>query len=153
MLKVATSIPGSGCTNLYYARGAQEVLPIRVGGASQFDLPFLTPLSVAGCGRLQLRVTNWALSINPKYLIIYPTFCGSRLSTLRLLYIEDFTLPLPPTKRTSSLWCVSAAEHHTAEQYSKTGRTKSRKHFPRSDLSWPLAMTSSRYNVFEKLLW
>ena len=34
------------------------------------------------------------------------------------------------------LRCVSAAEHHTAVQYSKTGRTKSRKHLPRSDLSW-----------------
>ena len=37
--------------NLYYARGAQGVLPMRVGGAtSQLDLPSLTPLSVAGCG-------------------------------------------------------------------------------------------------------
>ena len=33
------------------ARGAQGVLPMRVGGAtSQLDLPSLTPLSVAGCG-------------------------------------------------------------------------------------------------------
>ena len=40
-----------GCTNLYYARGAQGVLPMRVGGAtSQLDLPSLTPVSVAGCG-------------------------------------------------------------------------------------------------------
>ena len=40
-----------GCTDLYYARGAQVVLPMRVGGAtSQLDLPSLTPLSVAGCG-------------------------------------------------------------------------------------------------------
>ena len=39
------------CTDLYYARGDQGVLPIRVGGAtSQLDLPSLTPLSVAGCG-------------------------------------------------------------------------------------------------------
>ena len=39
------------CTDLYYARGAQGVLPMRVGGAtSQLDLPSLTPLSVAGCG-------------------------------------------------------------------------------------------------------
>ena len=29
----------------------------------------------------------------------------------------------------------SAAEHHTAEQYSKIGRTKSRKHLSRSNLS------------------
>ena len=42
----------------------------------------------------------------------------------------------PLTARSSSLRCVSAAEHQTAEQYSKTGRTKPRKHIPKSDLSW-----------------
>ena len=51
------------------------------------------------------------------------------------------TLPVrnrtPLTARYSSLRCVSAAEHHTVEQYSKTGRTKPRKHLPRCDLSWP----------------
>ena len=47
---VPRSIP-LRCTDLYYARGAQRVLPMRVGGAtSQLDLPSLTPLSVAGCG-------------------------------------------------------------------------------------------------------
>ena len=47
------------CTDLYYARGAHGVLPMKVGGAgSQLDLPSLIPLSVAGCGRLQL-VDNW----------------------------------------------------------------------------------------------
>ena len=47
---VARSIPLT-CTDLYYARGVQGVLPMRVGGAtSQLDLPSLTPLSVAGCG-------------------------------------------------------------------------------------------------------
>ena len=47
---VARSIP-LRCTDLYYARIAQGVLPMRVGGAtSQLDLPSLTPLSVAGCG-------------------------------------------------------------------------------------------------------
>ena len=36
---------------LYYARGAQGLLPMRVGGeTSQLDLTFLTPLSVADCG-------------------------------------------------------------------------------------------------------
>ena len=42
----------------------------------------------------------------------------------------------PLTARPSSLRCVSAAEHQTAEQYSKTGRTKPRKHLLGSDLSW-----------------
>ena len=52
------------CTDLYYARGAQRVQPMRVGGApSQLDLPSLTPLSVAGCGRLQLGVPHWATSV------------------------------------------------------------------------------------------
>ena len=43
---------------------------------------------------------------------------------------------VPPTSRSSSLRSASAAEHHTAEQYSKTGRTKPRKHLLRSDLQW-----------------
>ena len=30
------------------------------GTTSQLDLPSLTPLTVAGCGRLQLGVSNWA---------------------------------------------------------------------------------------------
>ena len=42
----------------------------------------------------------------------------------------------PLTARSSSLRCVSAAEHQTEEHYSKTGRTKPRTHLPRSDLSW-----------------
>ena len=47
---VARSSPAEvGCTDLYYARGAQGVLPMRVRGAtSQLDLKSLTPLSVAG---------------------------------------------------------------------------------------------------------
>ena len=53
------------CTDLYYARGAQGVLPMRVGGATgQLDRPFLTQLSVAGCGRLQLGVLHWDTSVD-----------------------------------------------------------------------------------------
>ena len=56
------------------------------------DLPSLTPLSVAGCGRLQLGVPHCATSVDyGKCLIIDLTFCGSRFSTWRLLAIEDFT--------------------------------------------------------------
>ena len=48
-----------GAPIIYYARGAQGVLPMWVGGAtSQLDLPSLTLLSVAGCGRLQLGVPH-----------------------------------------------------------------------------------------------
>ena len=81
------------CTDLYYARGAQGVLPMRVGGAtSELDLPSLTPSSVAGCGWLQLGVPHWAASAHYcKLLIIEPTFCGSRFSSGRRLAIEDFT--------------------------------------------------------------
>ena len=61
--EVARSNPAE-CTDLYYARGAQGVLPMRVGGAtSQLDLLFLTPLSIAGCGWLQLGVPHWAASV------------------------------------------------------------------------------------------
>ena len=60
---VARSNPAE-CTDSYYARGAQGVLPMRVGGAtSQLDLQSLTPMSVAGCGRLQLGVPHWAASV------------------------------------------------------------------------------------------
>ena len=40
------------------------------------------------------------------------------------------------TTWSSSLRFVSAADHHTAERHSKTGRTKPRKPLPRSNLSW-----------------
>ena len=54
-----------GFTDLYYAWGTQEVLPMRVGGAtSQLYLLSLTPLSVAGCGRLQLGVPHLAASVH-----------------------------------------------------------------------------------------
>ena len=33
------------------------------GATSQLDLPSLTPLSVAGCGRLQLGVPHWVISV------------------------------------------------------------------------------------------
>ena len=33
------------------------------GATNQLDLPSLTPLSVAGCGRLQLGVPHWATSV------------------------------------------------------------------------------------------
>ena len=53
------------CTDLYYARGVQGVLPMRVESpTSQLDPPSVTPLSVAGCGRLQLGVPQWATSVD-----------------------------------------------------------------------------------------
>ena len=112
------SVPDRRNTNapanmyLYYARSAQVVLPMRVGGAtSQLDLPSLTSLSLAGCGRLQLRVPGWATSVDYcKQLIIDPTFCGSRFSTGRFLAIEDFYF----TKlNMGSHSCLSSSFHMT----------------------------------------
>ena len=53
------------CTDLYYARDPQGVLPISgwKGATSQLDLPSLMPLSIAGCGWLQLGVPHWATSV------------------------------------------------------------------------------------------
>ena len=54
--------PGLTERDLYVlcTRGAQGVLPCEGRGvtASQLDLPSLTPLSVAGCGRLQLEAAH-----------------------------------------------------------------------------------------------
>ena len=49
-----------GGTDLNYARGAQGVLPMRVGGATSQ----LAPLSVASCGFMQLGVPHWAASVH-----------------------------------------------------------------------------------------
>ena len=78
---------------LYARGGAQEHRPWGWGGeTSQLDLPSLTPLYVAGCGRLQLGVPHWATSVDYcKQLIIDPTFCGSRFSAGRLPAKENFT--------------------------------------------------------------
>ena len=62
--------------------------------AIQLDLPSLTPLSVLGCGRLQLGALHFATPVALLLEvdnIIDPTFCGSRFSTGRLLVIEDIT--------------------------------------------------------------
>ena len=65
MLYVVGSIPGDQCTDLYYARVAHGVLQMRLWGAtSKLDQPSLTPLPVAGCGRLQLGVPHWATSVD-----------------------------------------------------------------------------------------
>ena len=61
-------IPGSspGLTEAIYMHCALVALrgycPVKGGGvtASQLELPSLTPLSGAGCGRLQLEAAHWA---------------------------------------------------------------------------------------------
>ena len=52
---VARSIAAeAACIDLYYALGAQGVLSMRYSPTSKLDQLSLTPLSAAGCGRLQL---------------------------------------------------------------------------------------------------
>ena len=64
MLKVAVSILGRGCTDLYCKAIRWYILPMRVGvTASQFDLLSLPALSITGCDRLLLGVTHWATSV------------------------------------------------------------------------------------------
>ena len=48
--------PGWGCTDLNHARGAQGILPWGWGYDQSIGSPYLTPLPIAGCGRLQLGV-------------------------------------------------------------------------------------------------
>ena len=57
------------------------------------------------------------------------------------------------TTRSSSIRCVSAVEHHTAEQCSKTGRTKPRKHLPRSNLSRNTRRAGPSQDTKHFLLW
>ena len=57
------------------------------------------------------------------------------------------------TTRSSSLRCVSAAEHPSAEQSPKQARQTPESISQEAIYHGILARTSSRYHVFEKLLW
>ena len=93
MLEAVGEIPVRGCTDLYFASGSQEALLCRgyKVTVSQLDLTSLTPLYIAGCGRLQLGVAHCATSVSVNYpllqvyLIIDPTNNGSRFSSVGLL--------------------------------------------------------------------
>ena len=50
-----------GTVRVGYCEGGGST--VRDGRSSQLDLPSLTPLSIAGCGRLQLEVQHWATSV------------------------------------------------------------------------------------------
>ena len=88
------------------------------------------------------------------HLILYSDIIHNTATDQRYAWSQSNTHLVkklaPLTTRSSSLRCESAAEHYTMEQYSITGRTKPRKYFPRSDLSW--TPSSSRHQAFEKLL-
>ena len=67
MLKLQGRFPEAALIHTICTRrsAGTQVLPIRVGVAtSQLDLPSLSPLSVAGRGRLQLGVPHWATSVD-----------------------------------------------------------------------------------------
>ena len=72
------------------------------------------------------------------HLILYSlhSTATDRRSALSHSNTPPFRNRAPLTARSSCLRCISAAEHHTVEQFSKTGRTKPRKHLSRSDLPW-----------------
>ena len=62
---VARSIPAVAELHRFILCTRRSGGTAHVGGGcdSQLDLPSLTPLSVAGCGRLQLGVPHWATSV------------------------------------------------------------------------------------------
>ena len=57
------------------------------------------------------------------------------------------------TTRSSSLRWVSSAEHHTAEQYPQTGRTKLRKHLPKRSIMEYSKGFPRETKSMQKLLW
>ena len=83
MRNVAGPILCSGCTDLH-CKYRQGILPCKGWGvtASQLELSSLTPLSVAGCGRLQVGVAHCATLVDP-------TNSGSIFSFTGLLAIKD----------------------------------------------------------------
>ena len=92
--KVARSNPGCGWAAMIYTIH-EELRGNCPWGWGSIESTVMTPLSVIGCGRLQLGVPHWAASVDYcKKLIIDPAFCGSRFSTGRLLALKDFTFTL-----------------------------------------------------------
>ena len=87
---------GWGCSTIALCNsGAQEVVPC-VGWGCYQSIGSTVSDSIV---RSWLWSPHWATSVNHcKQLIIEPTFCGSRFSTMSLLAIEDstFFLFLPP---------------------------------------------------------
>ena len=86
-------------------------------------------------------------------LIQHTQYCnGSTMRNVTLKHTPSYNRA-QLTARSSSSRCVSAAEHHTAEQYYKTGGANSENLSQEAINHGTLARTSSRYKFFEKLLW
>ena len=75
--------------------------------------------------------------------------CYTQTNTYAVIKLE----PLTTRSICSSLRCVSAAEHHTAEHYTKADRIKLRKHLPRSSLQLNTRQDFLKVQAFEKLPW
>ena len=64
MLKIARSIPCMGFTDLHCARGAQEVLPMRVGGTGQsIESTVSDPIVRGWLWSTATRVAHWATAV------------------------------------------------------------------------------------------
>ena len=79
---------------------------------------------------------KWAHRVTPDLIQLTLHCYRSTIRNVILRHTPSEKKRAPLTTRSSSLRCVSTAEHHTTLQYSTTGRTKPRMHLPRSNLSW-----------------
>ena len=112
---------------------------------------------------------NVALRLTPKHLVLLVlahtvqvehhiegvsdyTWSHNTAANRRCAMLHSNTPPVKIrtslTTRSSSLRCAFAAEHHTAKQYSKTCRTKPRKHLSRSNISWNTRSQFLKIQVF-----
>ena len=100
-----------------------------------FKIVRVITIVVSNTVNFLVNALQWRQSIASGYSMT------SRFSAILLLSPPSYILytMIPPVKKlaplttwSSSLRWVSTAEHHTAEQYSKTGRTKPLKHLPLS---------------------
>ena len=95
MRKVAKSIPGRGCTDLYNASDAQGVLLHKGRGGGNGIIGFIVSDAIVCHGRLQLGDVHGLTSVALLQVvekIINPTNGDSRFPSGALLAIEDFTV-------------------------------------------------------------
>ena len=101
------------------------------------SIPMCNQSTACTCtGTFDTGITSYSGCIET-HLILYSTHSTATDKRWAMSHsrISPFTKLSPLTIRSSNLRCVSAAEHHTAEQYSKTTMTKLQKLLPRSDPS------------------
>ena len=111
--------------------------------------PRVTRTGTYGPGRATMKRVHRVIP----YLIQHTQHCHRPTISIATLKHTPVKTRAPRSTRPSGLRCVLAAGQHTAEQYSKTGRRKPRKHLPSSSLSWNTRQDFLKNPVFEKLLW